>query len=1164
MPDEFDPADSLDRELTQAHSASENDSLSDSLDSGETATGDRSSTSDISEFDEGWEEVEEPTRLDKRYQIEHAIGHGGMGEVYRAMDSRLKRPVAIKRLKGKLSRNRRAVERFAREAEAVARLNHFNIVQIHDVGRDGDGNYIVMELVEGDSLADLLEESGSLDLNTAIDLTCQLCDALSYAHSQGIVHRDVKPANILLDDNGVPKLTDFGLARLEDADQGQTREGAVLGTLAFMPPEQHRGARNADARSDQWALAASFYQMVTGESPRVIRPDRLPKSVQGVVLKALEENPNQRFEDCRAFRDALLAIELENTSNTSEAARKPLAMGQCPECETKNELQSAFCASCGFSLRKACLRCEDQIGVWSDFCTGCGADQADELKSRSEQFTQSKSDLDSLRRSYRHHEAIEQLELMARLENPLFADQIAWAETKLFEYRTELEQLERQRDDILASATERMHANDVENTMKLLERIPASLFNPEADALRRWAEGRAEEIRELGAQIRSAVTAKRFEGLSEKVEQFLVLRPDDAKARKLQRQLKKRAETAAAGATAVARERMVEGLQSVETSTAKSDLDAAFVSAADTFVPAGNDQPLGGGLRYANNRLSGRSKPLRRKRGMSLAIGSAVVLLGLVGLWFWIASHGTASGEREVAAGNDAFGQDTLNTSPSNPDADVSSAFQPPAVVDGPTEKDLVDPLGREAGEAVATRTPALNDLGTSPQEARNPWVSLFDGSDLGEWLTLDGEPATWRVKDGYAEVTTGSLKTKRRLGPDFLLQVEFWVPNMPGRRGQARANSGIYLHGRYEVQILDSYLYSEKSLTSCGAIYGLAGPKENRCLPPETWQKFDIVFRAPRIAADASILKPGSVTVALNGHVIVDDFAIRVPSTKGSPLVGSEMTGPIILQDHGAPVRFRNIRYRELTSLDDSVAESVSMSQPSVNETTLSDASLSTSATGTKLEEAKWISLFNGRDLDGWTLKARGEQPNVDPLNTFRVESDLLTVNYDQYKNFNDRFSYLFYHRKFSRYRLRFEYRFRGPLCAGARKWAEKNSGLHFHAESPGSMFVDQEYPVSLLVQLRAAVGPEPQTTANLTTPGTTVVMNGEIVQSHLVKSLAKASPTSDWVTVELDVDGAKSIEHRVNGRSVLVYSLPEYDRLDAHANALLARQGNEFIDAG
>jgi serine/threonine protein kinase len=176
-----------------------------------------SSVSDLDDLGIGLDDDLEIVDLEARYEIQDTLGRGGMGEVFRAADRRLGRDVAIKRLKAELAASRKAAERFLTEAKSIAALNHFNIVQIFDYGRASDGPFIVMEYVGGGSLAETLAE-GRLEQSTAVELIDQLCQALTVTHAQGVIHRDIKPANVLMTGDGVPKLTDFGLARQESVD----------------------------------------------------------------------------------------------------------------------------------------------------------------------------------------------------------------------------------------------------------------------------------------------------------------------------------------------------------------------------------------------------------------------------------------------------------------------------------------------------------------------------------------------------------------------------------------------------------------------------------------------------------------------------------------------------------------------------------------------------------------------------------------------------------------------------------------------------------------------------------------------------------------------------------------------------------------------------------
>ena len=255
-------------------------------------------------FDDGMEVVD----LAARYTTEGVLGKGGMGEVLLATDTRLNRKVAIKRILGDAANSRTAVSRFLTEAQSIAALNHANIVQIYDYGRAADGPFLIMEFVEGRSLLDKCRD-GALDLDEAVALTCQLCDGLGKAHDAGIIHRDIKPANVLLTNDGIPKLTDFGLAKDETADAGLSVAGAVLGTLDFMPPEQRKDVALTDSRSDLWSLAATLYQMVTGKSPKIIRFNNVPQSLQDVLGKALEDEKDDRYQTAAEFRDALRASQ---------------------------------------------------------------------------------------------------------------------------------------------------------------------------------------------------------------------------------------------------------------------------------------------------------------------------------------------------------------------------------------------------------------------------------------------------------------------------------------------------------------------------------------------------------------------------------------------------------------------------------------------------------------------------------------------------------------------------------------------------------------------------------------------------------------------------------------------------------------------------------------
>lgn len=202
-----------------------------------------------------------------------------------------------------------------------------------------------------------------------------------------------------------------------------------------------------------------------------------------------------------------------------------------------------------------------------------------------------------------------------------------------------------------------------------------------------------------------------------------------------------------------------------------------------------------------------------------------------------------------------------------------------------------------------------------------------------------------------------------------------------------------------------------------------------------------------------------------------------------------------------------------------------------------------------------QWQPLFNGKNLDGWTPKIRGHAPGVNYADTFRVEEGLLKVRFDKYEGpYRGRFGHLFYNTPFSHYRLRVEYRVIGDGQAeGGPKWANRNSGMMLHGQTPQSMAVDQSFPVSIEVQLLGGQGEGPRPTANLCTPGTNVVMDGELKKIHCIKSNSKTFEDGEWVTVEIEVRGHESVKHYVNGELVMQYHQPQYDPRDKTAQPLI-----------
>ncbi len=213
---------------------------------------------------------------------------------------------------------------------------------------------------------------------------------------------------------------------------------------------------------------------------------------------------------------------------------------------------------------------------------------------------------------------------------------------------------------------------------------------------------------------------------------------------------------------------------------------------------------------------------------------------------------------------------------------------------------------------------------------------------------------------------------------------------------------------------------------------------------------------------------------------------------------------------------------------------------------------------------QEEWISLFNGKNLDGWTPKFTGHELGVNFKNTFRVEEGLLKVSYENYDTFDGKFGHLFYKQPYSKYKIRLEYRFVGEQIPGAPDWAYKNSGIKFHCQPPESMEIDQQSPVSIEVQLLGGDGENKRPTANICSMGTHIVMDGELITQHCTESSSETYHDSQWVEVEAEVHGGEIIKHYVNGKEVLSYSKPQYDTSDPNTEKLIKDPDNLLIKDG
>lgn len=293
------------------------------------------------------------TLLNQRYELVAQQGSGGMSVIYRALDRMLGRMVAIKILRPNLTKDPAFLEKFQQEARSVAMMSHPNIVTVHDVGNDGATYYIVMEMIEGDDLKKLIKTRGALPFDRALELAIQICAGLGFAHRSQLVHADVKPQNILINREGIVKITDFGIAQAYTDTMPQTRSEVVWGSPHYFAPEQARGEKPSPA-SDVYSIGVVLFEMFTGRLPFVgptqrdlalahiqskvpraieLNPD-LPVELSNVIYKVMSKRPNDRYKHADQLGHILQQVRDRRRSSAQQTAAghmgPPTVTGQQP------------------------------------------------------------------------------------------------------------------------------------------------------------------------------------------------------------------------------------------------------------------------------------------------------------------------------------------------------------------------------------------------------------------------------------------------------------------------------------------------------------------------------------------------------------------------------------------------------------------------------------------------------------------------------------------------------------------------------------------------------------------------------------------------------------------------------------------------------------------
>ncbi|MFO7959046.1 MAG: protein kinase [Candidatus Brocadiia bacterium] len=434
------------------------------------------------------------------FRIEHILGAGAMAVVYEATQLSLDRRVALKILPKEFAERDSFVRQFDSETELLASLNHPNIVNIIDRGREGDTYYFAMEFVEGTTLGDLLS-SGQMNEEFFIQIMEQCAEALIYAHSKGIIHRDLKPANIMLNDQGIVKIADFGVAGLlaEAQEEGKGKK-KVMGTRGYMPPEQEIHVNRTDERSDIFSLGAVMYRVLTGKVP-----DRLPPKppskldpevdprIDSLVLKCLEAAPKKRYQSAEELLEALQSYHRQ-ISRAQEV---------CPECQAENPVSQKTCLNCGAdlsSLFDVCPVCGAENRVDVEVCMECGRSLKQLRQQESVRISKIEERARALAVRHRYEEAINELKQVFEVKGKVFKRARDKARRLIANFREQREEYFQEKvKEARSLATEAK----LGEAMKVLKELPKQLAS-------------SKQVRSLVSHIQSQMNLakKRVEGVS--------------------------------------------------------------------------------------------------------------------------------------------------------------------------------------------------------------------------------------------------------------------------------------------------------------------------------------------------------------------------------------------------------------------------------------------------------------------------------------------------------------------------------------------------------------------------------------------------------------------------------------------------------------------------
>jgi hypothetical protein len=897
-----------------------------------------------------------PPELEKhpRYRVAALVGRGGMGTVYRAEHTLMGRPVALKVIDPHLLEHAGALARFRQEVMAAARLSHPNIVIAYDAEQVGSHHVLVMEFVEGTNLADYLRARGRLGAGEACGYVRQAALGLQHAFERGMVHRDIKPHNLMLTPDGQVKVLDFGLARFlfeqaPDADAGDalddtaarcatcaaedasglTPAGSMMGTLDYMPPEQARDARRADIRADIYSLGCTLYQLLTGQVPfpggdagskaarlasespaplARLRPD-LPKGLAAVVARMMARRPEDRYQTPAAVAAALAPF-------TDAPGRKSL----------KRRLAAVLAlALTVLTAGAVALRVQTEQGdpaqpADQDRVTKLVRQLGDRLFAKREAASKElealgAAALPALRRAV----ASDDPEVRRRADTlvPVIIHRLD---------RTDVKSVPAPKGAIVLFGGKNLDAwvgrdGATDPTWRLLDGGVLEAHAADIRTRQTFAGGYKLHVEfrippnpadtvvgpgNSGVYLHGKYEVQILDSYGPQADNPKIT--SDRRCGSIYGQTAPRVNVCKAPGCWQSYDiefhppRFKDGRKEAHPRVTVFHNgvlihDNVHVLVDDTGqgLPGHPVDPGPVLLQYHLSPVQFRNiwlmplQPERPARADPAEILRLVRQLGSPKLK-----------EREAA-------ERRLNIL----GAPALLALRKAAAGDDPDVR-------RRAEALIASITPRLAGLDIKSVPAPQGAVVLFDGKSLDAWVGRDGmTDPTWKLLDGgVLEAHAADIRTRQTFADGYKLHVEFRIPSNPADTPVGRGNSGVYLHGNYEVQILDSYGPRAKEpravhsapVESCGAIFGQTAPRVNACKAPGHWQSYDIEFHPPRFKDGRKEAHP-RVTVFHNGVLIHENVPILVDGTGHLGLKGDlAQPGPVMLQYHQSPVQFRNI----------------------------------------------------------------------------------------------------------------------------------------------------------------------------------------------------------------------------------------------------------------